>query len=157
MGCKYRDRYGIPGSEVKNLAKRYYTQQLAEGFYDLDTFLLWCSQNGYKKGLALKKRVETLPHSTENSYFEDYAAHKQERSEKFHADMSISNPLCRECTTECGGTGCAEWQEYFKENWNRNIHVKPAKQVQTVVEEGPMVFRYEHPDLVREGIVWRGN
>jgi hypothetical protein len=20
--------------------------------------------------------------------------------------------------------------------------------------EGPMVFRYEHPDLVREGIVW---
>lgn len=154
MASKYKDRYGIPGPEVQNLAKRYYNQKLSEGFYDLDTFLLWCSQNGYKKGLTLRKKVENLPHSTENSYFEDCIALKHERSEKFRTDMATSNDFCRNCTIECGGVGCAEWKEWFKNNWNRNIHVSPVK---PVVVEGPMVFRYEHPDLVREGIVWSGS
>lgn len=148
---KYKEKYGIPGPEVENLSKRFYSQKLAEGFYDRDTFLLWCSQNGYKKGLTLYKKDDSLPHSTENSFFADSAEVRKRRAEKFREDMQISNEFCKACTTECKGTGCKEWQDWFQKNWDEKIHVP---KVIPPEPEKPMVWRYEHPDLVREGIVF---
>lgn len=59
--------------------------------------------------------------------------------------------ICEGCVKECssgGLPGCAEWRKRFIDNWNRNICkcIKPKREH----------FCYEHPDLVREGIIWTG-
>ena len=50
---------------------------------------------------------------------------------------------CENCQQECTERGCADWRKWFPKNWNENICVKPEP-------KGREVFRYEHPDRVRE-------
>ena len=54
---------------------------------------------------------------------------------------------CDSCDKVCAaeGRGCGLWRDYFVRNWNENISVKPKKQAKEV-------FRYEHPDMIREGL-----
>jgi hypothetical protein len=121
----YTERYGIPGEEVQTLAGRYYNMKKDRiGWVSMDEFIFWASKNGYRKGLKLKKTVETLPHSPENSFFE--------------------------CDSQ-EDDSCDGWEEQFIKNWNEKIYYpKPPQKP----EPKKMVFRYEHPDLVREGIVF---
>lgn len=61
------------------------------------------------------------------------------------------SPFCRNCTRDdcpTNGDGCKAWETYFIDNWNKNI-MKLWKTTKTTP-----IFRYEHPDLVREGIVF---
>ena len=162
MSSEYKDRYGIPGPEVDNLVRRYYKRLYDSDWEKADDFIKWCSENGYAKGLRLCKKDTSKPHGPENSYFkapetttrairEDIRRRKLERK-------NLVSPFCEGCTTGCTNTaiGCDEYRAWFAKNWNQNIRV--AKPVEVKPEpEGPMVFRYEHPDLVREGIVFEGS
>lgn len=62
------------------------------------------------------------------------------------------SPFCRNCTRDdcpTNGDGCKAWETYFIDNWNKNI-MKLWKNH----KKQRQFFRYEHPDLVREGIVF---
>ncbi len=161
MGNVYKDRYGIPGSSVQHLIRRYYRYFVDSDWYNADDFVKWCSENGWQKGLRLCRFDASLPHGPKNSYFkatemtirakaEDVRRRKYER-------MNLVSPFCEGCDKDCPGKssrGCDEWKEYFQKNWNANICIAPKKPEQKTAAAGQQVFRYEHPDLIREGIVW---
>ena len=160
MGCDYKDRYGIPGASVKHLIRKFYRYLRDSDWYNADAFVRWCSENDWQKGLRLCKKDTSMPHGPDNSFFkkpemtvrakaEDVRRRKEERK-------NLVSPFCVGCEKNCSHTasGCEEWQEYFQKNWDQNIHIAPKKPEQKTVEEGPQVFRYEHPDLVRKGIVF---
>jgi hypothetical protein len=158
MASKYRDRYGISGLEVENLIRRFYRRLYDSEWERADDFVKWCSENGYESGLRLCRKDTSKPHGPENSYFKKpektvrvIAKDKRRRKEE---RKSLVSPFCEGCTEACRkGVGCERWQQYYVTNWDKNIRV--AKPVEVKPEpEGPMVFRYEHPDLVREGIVF---
>lgn len=156
----YRPRYGIPGKEVENLAKRWSAHDKGRNWETADAFIRGCSENGYKKGIMLRRYDPDKPHSPDNSFFgEPTREVVQKRREKKQNTKGIKSPFCENCQKVCpasGSGGCDAWQDYFQKNWDQNIHIAPKKPV-TVVKEGPSVFRYEHPDLVREGIVFEGS
>lgn len=56
---------------------------------------------------------------------------------------------CEKCGVHCPENGCVVWKRYFIQN--RNKHISEAPAAKPMVRE---FFRYEHPDLVREGIVF---
>lgn len=66
--------------------------------------------------------------------------------------VDVVSPFCENCKEECPSYGCREWREYYKKNWDQNIS-KAAQRV----PRGKQVFRYEHPDMIREGIILQGN
>lgn len=167
MGKNYKDRYGIPGKSVTSLIRRYYRYLSNSDWDKADDFLKWCSENGWQNGLRLYKTDASQPHGPSNSYFKqppasvrtnqaDVRRRKEERKK-------LVSPFCEGCKTGCRNTavGCDEYRAWWKKNWDQNIRVaKPVKVKPVEVKpepEGPMVFRYEHPDLVREGIVWSGS
>lgn len=53
-----------------------------------------------------------------------------------------TNP-CITCQIGCPGRGCKEWEDWFTENWNHNIH----REVPPVPKQ---VWQHEHPDRARE-------
>lgn len=163
MGNVYKDRYGIPGESVKHLLRRFYRYFSDSDWHNGDEFVRWCSENGWQKGLRLCRKDTSLPHGPDNSFFKkpemtvrvkqaDIRRRKEERK-------NLVSDFCKGCKQKCpakGSDGCEEWQEYFKKNWNQNICIAPKKPEQKTATAGPQVFRYEHPDLVREGIVFEG-
>lgn len=65
--------------------------------------------------------------------------------------IDSASPFCRNCTRDdcpTNGDGCKAWETYFIENWNKNIMKSIGSH-----KKQRQFFRYEHPDLVREGIV----
>jgi hypothetical protein len=117
-----------------------------------DDFLQWAVSNGWGKGLEMRKHNEAKPHGPTNSYFYSLKEEVQQKHEKVLADRAIVSRFCQGCEKKCpaDGRGCPEWVEYYLKNWNENIHV-PAKGSE---HKGRMKFRYEHPDLIREGITY---
>ena len=66
--------------------------------------------------------------------------------------ISSESPFCRNCTRDdcpTNGDGCKAWETYFIDNWNKNIMKTIGNH-----KKQRQFFRYEHPDLVREGIVF---
>lgn len=57
--------------------------------------------------------------------------------------MSRTNNPCEGCANECPTNGCAQWRQWWIDIWNRNIH-------RTVPPVPKQVWKYEHPDRVRE-------
>ena len=57
--------------------------------------------------------------------------------------MSRTNNPCEGCANECPANGCAQWRQWWIDIWNRNIH-------RTVPPVPKQVWKYEHPDRVRE-------
>lgn len=67
--------------------------------------------------------------------------------------IDSDSPFCRNCTRDdcpTNGDGCKAWETYFIDNWNKNIRKSIGNH-----KKQRQFFRYEHPDLVREGIVFR--
>ena len=143
-------RYGIPPEEVARLGSRFFKYRLAVGFGTLDNFLKFCAECGYTSHMHICKRNPNEPHSPENSYF-------QKMKPKYVKPKPVERKICQCCekrTCERNGQLCAEYRKAFVENWNKNIHwVKPEPQDPSK----RMAFRYEHPDLVREGIVFEAS
>lgn len=146
--------YGFDGKETENLRARFRKLNGDSTWSCLDDFLIWAKESGYKTGMHLRKHVETLPHGPTNSCWS--TLNMLDTKKRYLDNMRNSCEFCKDCQKECPttGYGCKEWADNWKKNWNENIYVPPVK---PVVEEGPMVFRYEHPDLVREGIVFEGS
>ena len=73
--------------------------------------------------------------------------------EKIASYIADESPFCEKCKNDsCPSKdlGCKDWKAYFIKNWNQNISTyRPDDKVEKI-------FRYEHPDLIREGIVWTG-
>jgi hypothetical protein len=162
MSSEYKDRYGIPGPEVTNLVRRFYKRLYDSDWEKADDFIKWCSENGYKSDLRLCKKDTSKPHGPENSYFKASdsikRAIKEENRRRKEERKSLVSPFCIGCQKGCSNhtVGCKEYRAWFVKNWNQNIRVEKPVEVKTE-PEGPMVFRYEHPDLVREGIVFEGS
>lgn len=118
-----------------------------------DDFLQWALDNGWTDGAELRKTDGDKPHGPKNSYF-----HAEKKPEPVETVKPVSAPaapvnvsrFCKGCDRVCpsGGVGCGSWREWFAKDWDKNIHVfSPEPEY-----KGRMKFRYEHPDLVREGI-----
>lgn len=151
----YRSRYGIPGNEIANLSKRWQRKISKDcEWEDFNSFLFWCSVSGYKKGRELRRNDPESPHGPGNSYWYSLdEKRKREEQERIRQKKLRQSTFCQGCSRVCqnNGSGCKEWEEWFVKNWNRNIHRKPKE---PEAPQGKQYFRYEHPDLVREGIVF---
>jgi hypothetical protein len=163
MGKDYKDRYGIHGKSVTSLLRRYYRYLSDSDWEKADDFLKWCSENGWKKGLRLYKTDASLPHGPSNSYFKQppasVRANRDDVRRRKEERKKLVSPFCEGCKTGCRNTavGCDDYRAWWKKNWDQNICVAPKKPEQKPMAEGPQIFRYEHPDLVREGIVFEGS
>lgn len=112
-------------------------------FASLEEFIEWGTRTGHKTHFALYKLDTTKPHSPGNSYwYHDYKP-----------TPNVVSRFCKDCDRPCPTAGCLNYRTSFIANWNKNICRKPKK----IVPDGEMVFCYEHPDMVREGIVFEGS
>ena len=142
---------GFGGKETENLRKRFRKIRDDCEWPSLEAFLFWVKESGYIKGNHLYKRVPELPHGPGNSFWSTIAA--RQAKQRYMENLKKNCKFCKDCQKECplDGRGCKEWADYWKKNWNKNIHVPAEKPPEPVK---PQFFRYEHPDLVREGIVF---
>lgn len=150
---KHLERYGISGNEVYNLSKRWQRIVRDDSVWEsFDAFVFWCSVSGYGPGKNLRKRWEDEPHGPGNSYWYSRAEEAKLRHEKAVSDQNIKSHFCNGCKQKCpiGAGGCAAYKEWWIKNWNKNIYRKP-KPPKT---EAKQFFRYEHPDLIREGLIF---
>ena len=157
---QYTPRCGLTSSEVRRLSGRWRNMDGKENWPDLDSFVEWAAKKGYRRGMRTRKWRPYEPHSPDNSYFADsYEIALQEQEERRN-EINAKCEFCEQCTEKCNSmaVGCLRWREYFVSNWNNNIRrARTAAEEKPIpVSVGPQYFRYEHPDLVREGIVFRG-
>ena len=156
MAIKFTPKYGFTAEEVCAIYERWKRLDGRENFGSFDGFCKWMSEVGCERGMHMRKHDATKPHSPQNSFFYPKYYMKNKKREKIQATRAITCSFCESCTEKAcpnNGIGCRPWREWFTENWNNNIHRKKPVAESNV----PMVFCYEHPDLVREGIVWAGN
>ena len=119
----------------------------------LEHFMQWALETGVWKGAFLRRKDESKPHGPDNSYWSDQPSIS---NRNWGRQEIARSPFCEGCerNTEYGCGGCEKWEEYFVKNWNQNIHVKiNIPEIVKPADEGHEKFRYEHPDLIREGIV----
>lgn len=73
---------------------------------------------------------------------------------------------CDNCTTtknpnECKNRECKRYREWFLWWWNTHVHqdltLSDIVGVKHNISLGDVgyAWRYEHPDLIREGIIWQ--
>lgn len=162
MASEYKPRHGLSGLDVTNLIRRFYRRLYDSGWETADEFVKWCSENGYASGLRLCRNDTSKPHGPDNSFFKtpkNTRAIRQDIRRRKLERKNLVSPFCEGCKTGCRNTaiGCDEYRAWWEKNWNQNICVAPKKPEPKFPAEGPQVFRYEHPDLVREGIVFEGS
>ena len=110
-------------------------------FPDFESFLEY-STGKYRIGFTVYRIDVSKPYSPENCYW-------------YYRDKKTEDVVCQVCEgcdqdmLLCHTIGCAKYREWFVKNWNKNIC--RAKNPETNTQK---IFRYEHPDLVREGIVF---
>ena len=143
--------YDLDGKAVETLRTRYRKIAGDHEWSSAEDFIKWANDSGFKKNARLYKKDENKPHGPNNSCWHILGQENTRR--RFTNQLKHGSVFCTDCKRDCPshGRGCNDWQTYFQDNWNKNIYIPPVK---PVVPEGPMVFRYEHPDLVREGIVF---
>ena len=128
-------KHGLSRHEMDNLYHRYRCFENTEqnGFYNLDDFVEWAASENYEVGMKLKRIDESKPYSREN---------------------------CKMVTLVIDG----EYQRFLISRWE-SIMAPIRERFKTELAEierkkeanKRAFFRYKHPDLVREGIVWKGN
>lgn len=91
-------------------------------------FMLWC-KGTYSPGTTLRRIDEDKPYGPNNCKWEP-----MQTSEEYKKKMA------------------ARWDSMMEP-----IRRRYAQNLREVEEKKTQYFRYEHPDLVREGIVWTGN
>lgn len=97
---------------------------------DLRAFVAWCAETGWHYEMRLKRKDLSGPFGPENCYWEE----------------AKSNPQVLEQMAKQWEAGVGPIREKLRPYLDA-IAPKKAAPVE--------VFRYEHPDLVREGIVWK--
>ena len=162
----YLPKYGLSTEQVRIMKDKFYKVKNNGGtdWENLDHFCQWAVEAGYKTGMRLRKFNNELPHSITNSFFaypgadaaekKTAAVKKPEKTERHGSYINSESPICSSCSEKDCPTkafGCFKWREYFVNNWNKNICRKGRPDVKAKGN----IFCYEHPDLVREGIVWQ--
>lgn len=127
--------------------------KLKEGFGSFDKFLKFCSEVGYKHGMMMRKYDPDLPHSPENTLFCEPGTKIEHPAKNTEKEQNRICEGCQKNSCTASGAGCPAYRKAWAENWNKNIHRKKAEPVDP---NKTTVFRYEHPDLIREGIVFVG-
>lgn len=148
----YNPRYCLEPLDVRRLKRMWNdnVQHDNDGWQCFDDFALWSSDMGYAKGMYMKKRNELMHHSPENSYY--WAAGYQYHEQPEKPDDTNISPFCKGCEKNCvNSMGCADWQKWFAKNWNENISISKKLKQNVPVR---MTWKYEHPDLIREGIAY---
>lgn len=134
----------IPKKEIYNIRTRWKRRirDDQEGWESVDDFVRWCLENGYRKGMEIRKQNSFLPHGPGNTFFYD----KNERT-----------GVCKGCELKCVDYGkCKVWEEAWIKSWNQNIykvHLKTRKR--TVPKDKPggrEKFKIYHPDEIRRMI-----
>ena len=153
--ANFADRYGIPAHEVDNLSSRFKRNKLKETFGSFDNFLKFCAEQGYQPGMGMYRYYPNEPHSPENTFFHARPNKPEPKAKPEKPEQKdICSTFCKKKKCDASGAGCAEYKKRWAENWNKNIH---RKITESKVPNRTMVFRYEHPDLIREGIVFEGS
>lgn len=155
MSGEYKPRYGLSSKEVMTMKSKFFKMRQNGGtdWKSLDEFCKWAVEEGYKPGMRLRKHNTDMPHSLDNSYFAFPGDSQEEEQERHATYVDAKSPYCEACGVEnCPSVsiGCFRWREYFVNNWNKNI----CRNGRPVIRSAEVTFRYEHPDLVREGIVF---
>lgn len=152
-------RLGLTAEEVTALKSKLHKIRRAGGtdWKSLDDFCQWAVEAGYKTGMRIKKFNEHKPHSRDNSFFAITGKEPETEEQERHATyVDAKSPYCEACDVEnCPSVsiGCFKWREYFVNNWNKNI----CRNGRPVIRSAEVTFRYEHPDLVREGILFEAS
>ena len=130
---QYRPRHGFTSDEVYIL--KLIWQQMRRSGYSIefespDDFIQW-ARGKYKYGLTVKRIDKNKPWSADNCHFID--PRKDEKSQEYHRSMVVA------------------WEKMMQP-----LRKKYMKQLRQNEENKRQFFYYEHPDLVREGIVFEG-
>ena len=157
----YKSRNGFTGKEMDALRKKYCRIDGSSDFESFDSFLKFCANQNYKKGQRMRRRTLSKPHGPDNSFFvsNNYTEMRKKVDPK-EIKPDMMNPClgcgnqCDAGTVECpiGAMGCKEWRVWFQKHWDEFIHQYLKSETE---KKGREFFQYEHPDLQREGIVWR--
>ena len=126
----YRNKYNWDQDRVENMYNRWMylvKQGKPTEWKNFEEFLRWCKAT-YEPGTSLHRIDEVKPY----------------------------------CPTNCEWkpmTNSVQYRKHLADKWDRimvPIRQRYEKQIREVQEKkAQQYFRYEHPDLVREGIVWR--
>lgn len=158
-GKKEFRRYGFNSIEVDRLTQRWAKRIKNDSTWkNVDEFIRWCSESGYSKGRFLRKIKQDIPYGPDNCYWVGDSVVNDDvvryiKAEVPNPDGKVSD-LCKICKVKNGprcATGCRTWYENFACYWDKHIHRKVD------VSNLCAPFQYNHPDEVREGIVWSGN
>lgn len=125
----YRNKYNWDQDRVENMYNRWMylvKQGKPTEWKNFEEFLRWCKAT-YEPGTSLHRIDEVKPY----------------------------------CPTNCEWkpmTNSVQYRKHLADKWDRimvPIRQRYEKQIREVQEKkAQQYFRYEHPDLVREGIVW---
>ncbi len=154
---KRNGRYGFDAQTVVALTSRWTHRIKWDCTWEsCDEFIKWCAENGHRKGSHLKKIKEGLPFGPCNAYWSIPDREPPPETDQPEEELKITGDcadLCRRCPKKTGccrrEAGCNAWYENFAAYWNKHIHRE--------VVLPPEVYRYEHPDLTREGIVFESS
>ena len=146
----YKHRYCLDPLDLRRINRMWNDKIRDDTDWEcFDDFALWCSNQGYSKGMYIRKHNELEPHGPVNSYF--WAAGFQYHQQAEVPDEPNTCSYCYGCEKSCTNSmGCSDWQKWFVQKWNRNISISPKLRKGT---HSRKTFQYEHPDLIREGIV----
>ena len=130
----WKERTGFHRREVDNLYHRYRCFENTEqnGFASLDDFIEWAAAEKYEVGMKLERINENEPYSRENCRMVPIDRNEEYQIKLIDKWESIMKPI----------------RERYKAELDEIERRKPKTRE---------FFRYEHPDLVRDGIEWKRN
>lgn len=130
----WKERTGFSKRETDNLYHRYrrFKDTEENGFASLDDFIEWAASNNYEVGMVLERIDENKPYSRDNCRMVPFDKNSEYQNIMASMWESIMAPI----------------RERFK------VELAEIERRKPKVRE---FFQYEHPDLVREGIEWKGN
>ena len=128
----YKPRHGFTEDEVRILTMRFYAlhkQTISVEFDSLDDFLRW-SKGKFRYGCILERIDRNGPWSPDNCRFVD---REKSNSAEYYTKEAAEN-----------------WEKFAGP-----LREKYAAEIAQIQRRKKTFWRYEHPDLVREGIVWQ--
>lgn len=146
----FNPRYCLDSLDIRRLNRMWNDKVRDDSEWEcFDDFALWCSDCGYSKGMYIRKRKEMEPHSRGNSFFWSAGVDYQQLEEEPVEVNTCS--FCQGCEKSCTHSmGCKDWKTWYITQWNKNISINPKLRKGIYTRR---TFQYEHPDLIREGII----
>ena len=127
----WKERTGFNRREIDNLYHRYRCFENTEqnGFASLEDFIEWAASEKYAVGMKLERIDAKKPYSRDNCVMAAIYGDEEYQQRLISMWESVMKPI----------------RERFKRELEEIERRKP---------KGKEYFQYEHPDLVREGIVF---